>query len=307
MRNLLGAAAFISLLLVAASAVAGPTESPETPSHRAERLARAFHLAVKTAKRGPALIQLEDQATVSMPSGLAFIPMTAAQACLKELGNDDDATVKGLFVGSDGPDGFMMVASVNKDGHIRDDDAKSLNADQLLQSLRSGIESANAMRRETGAPEAELRGWVEAPSYDSAKHLLVWALAVQRKGVPHPRATVNYTAHVLGRAGGVSLNMLTDDAGLKRDKPLAQRLQNSLSYLKGERYEDFDPKTDKVAGHSLASLVLGLTPANAGLLVMVLLFLAKSFKLIAIGFVAVLGWIVSRFFNRKSTSVQDAS
>src|SRR5262249_57808475 len=74
---------------------------------------------------------------------------------------------------------------------------------------------------------------------------------------------------VLGRRGYVALNLVTDPENLAASKPHAAALLAATSYRPGARYDDFDPKKDKVAEYGLIGLVLGGAGLGAAKLVKV--------------------------------------
>ncbi|WP_404980317.1 DUF2167 domain-containing protein [Caballeronia sp. LZ019] len=149
-------------------------------------------------------------------------------------------------------------------------------------------------------PEMELIGWAERPHYDAARRQLVWSMSSRSKGEPADAPHgINYNTYALGRDGYVSLNLITEQPQLEKDKKAVQALLAGLEFDSGKRYADFNASTDKVAEYGLAALVGGIALKKLGLLAIMGAFFAKSFKLIAIGVVA-LGVAVKKIFTRKN-------
>ena len=193
-----------------------------------------------------------------------------------------------------------ITAHIREDRrHIKDDDARDWNADDLLKSYREGTEAGNEERQKLGVPALEVIGWAEKPAYDAATHRLVWAMSSREKGAPagEPQG-VNYNTYVLGREGYFMLNLVTGLDDLPRDKPAALGLLQALDFNEGQRYADFNASTDRVAEYGLAALVVGVAAKKLGLLAAAGLFFAKFFKVILVG-LALVGAGATRLFKRK--------
>lgn len=76
--------------------------------------------------------------------------------------------------------------------------------------------------------------------------------------LPASEQGINYNTYLLGRRGYFELNLVTDRANMEKGKPLAKTLLNAVSFNAGERYSDYDAKSDKVAEYGLALLRLEL-------------------------------------------------
>ncbi|MEL6391684.1 MAG: DUF2167 domain-containing protein, partial [Bacteroidota bacterium] len=68
-------------------------------------------------------------------------------------------------------------------------------------------------------------------------------------------------------------------------KDLPQILE-SVEYLEGHRYSDFNPDIDDVAAYGITALIAGKVLAKTGLLATIGLFLAKAWKILLIGAIA---------------------
>jgi uncharacterized membrane-anchored protein len=151
-------------------------------------LAAAWQTAGNAGIRGPNEVALIDQATLKLPANYFFVPKAEGVRVLRALGNVvNDSTVVGLVVGTHQNDQWMVVIRYIKEGHIKDDDAKNWNADELLKNLKDGVEESNKDRSARGFPEVQVIGWVEPPGYDTGTHRLVWSLLAKDKDEPDTR------------------------------------------------------------------------------------------------------------------------
>ena len=59
--------------------------------------------------------------------------------------------------------------------------------------------------------------------------------------------TVNYNTYALGREGYITLDLITQQSQVPKDKGAVLALLNNIDYVEGKRYADFNSSTDKVA------------------------------------------------------------
>ncbi len=251
------------------------------------------------AKEGPVLVPLSNQATLNVPAGYAFVPQKQAGELLLSMGNPgEDNDLQGIILPKD-EFAWLITVRFQKAGYIKDDDAKSWNADELLDSIKKGTEAANRERKAMEVPEVDVMGWAEKPAYDAATHRLVWAMSARERGAdPADPLSVNYNTYALGREGYFSFNLVTDLKSLDAQKPIAQAMLGALNFNDGKRYTDFDASKDKVAEYGLAALVAGVAAKKLGILAIVAAFALKFLKLILIG-LAVVGAGIVKFFKRN--------
>ncbi|HEY1226019.1 MAG TPA: DUF2167 domain-containing protein [Ramlibacter sp.] len=259
---------------------------------------QAFDAARKVQVTGPANVALRDQATLKLPAGFVFIPQPEAEYVMRSMGNRGGDSLTGLVFPMSEANWFAVVRYI-QEGHIKDDDAKDWNADELLASLREGTEASNEERTKRGYPAMEVAGWAEAPKYDAATHRLVWSASTRDKGAKaNDGMGVNYNTYALGREGYISLNLVTALADLPQDKQAALQLLGALEFNQGRRYADFNGSTDKVAAYGLAALVAGAAAKKLGLFAVLLAFAAKFAKVIVVA-VGGAAWGIAKMFGRK--------
>ena len=215
--------------------------------------------AMAVARVGPIDVPLADQAVLHLPAAEVFVPQPQADKLLASFGNPvADPEMLGVILPRDPRATWAMPVRFHKSGFIKDDDARTWDADAMLRSLRLGTEEQNKDREKAGIPGLAVTGWSEAPRYDATQQRLVWAMTASVVGArPDAPQNVNYNTFALGRQGYFSLVMLTALPDLPALEPVADRQIAALEYNSGKRYADFDPKTDRVAGYGLVGLVLG--------------------------------------------------
>ena len=303
MRKVLGmntaACAATVLLMLAGAARAVPSEDEQR---------KVWDDVAQAAKKGPVDVPLADEAVLHVPAGEVFVPQPQADRLLNMFGNPgSNPEMPGLILPRDPKASWFMPVRFHKVGYIKDDDAKTWNADEMQQSFKDGTAEQNKEREKAGEPGMEIVGWSEPPRYDAARQRLVWAMTSRDIGAkPDDPLNVNYNTYALGRDGYFSMNMVTTLADLPALKPVAEQQLAALDYNAGKHYADFDNKTDHVAEYGLAALVVGVAAHKLGFIALALAFLAKFAKLIVIG-LAVLGGSVTKFFKRKPKALPIAS
>jgi uncharacterized membrane-anchored protein len=251
--------------------------------------------------------------TVTVGSGLASIALTSnfrylspedAKTFLVDLwGNPPESAdgTLGLITPANvdplGPDGWAIIVSYDDSGHVSDDDAAEIDYDQLLKDMQASTEENNEARKNAGYEAIHLVGWAKPPYYDSAAKKLYWAKRLKFEGTAED--TLNYDIRVLGRAGVLDLTVV---AGLPQLAMVDNRMNEVLgmvSFNAGNRYAEFNPDLDKVAGYGIAGLIAGGVLAKAGFFK----FLIALWKPIAFGAVilfGVAGGFIRKLFRREA-------
>lgn len=261
-----------------------------------KEIAEAQTAALAAMKHGPLEIPVRDQAVLKLPQGYGFIPQEPAVRLMTAVGNPPDDHFLGLIAG-ERMQGMVMV-KYDDVGYIKDEDAKSWKAEEMLSKLKEGTKEGNKERIERGLPQLEVTDWVEVPKYDEATHRLVWSVGVKHLENLADVSSVNYNTYVLGREGFVTLNLVTDENLVEQEKANAHELLAAVSFNEGKDYESFNADTDKMAEYGLAALVGGLAAKKLGLLATLGVFLLKAWKVLAIALVG--GWVgLKRLFSKK--------
>lgn len=243
------------------------------------------------------------QASVVVAEGFAYLdPADAAKLLTQVWGNPPGAgegvlgaiVPKGVSVLA--PESWAAIITYDNDGHVADDDATSINYDDLLKEMQEETAAGSEERVKAGYGAISLVGWAQKPSYDASGHKLHWAKHL-RFGTDDE--TLNYAIRALGRTGVLQVNVIAGMNQLADINAKVPKLLSMVSFNEGNRYADFDASTDPTAAYGLAALVAGGVAAKAGLFKGLLVLLAASWKFIAIGIAAV-GAGLWRFFGRKS-------
>jgi uncharacterized membrane-anchored protein len=315
MRNPSGSFAWFALVVLLTSWTAyaraeepAPAGSDESPSEEEPGAKKPpLHL---NWKAGPQTLELGHDLTLVLPEGDAFVDGPDASKLLERNGGFHNEDVVGLVVGKSEDANWYVVISYDDEGYIKD--TESIDANDLLKSLKDGTEEANEERKAHGFAPIHVQGWSELPRYDRSVHHLVWGVTVRGE---HGES-VNYNTRVLGRRGVVSLNLICDPTDLERDRPAVAALLTGTSFRTGQRYEDFNSKTDKVAEYGLAGLILGGVGLGAVKLIKIGL-LAKFWNVIVAALIAGKKAVIllfagiaafaKRLFGRKKDAARPAA
>lgn len=294
----------LSILVLAAFVAPALAQQydPKPPSEedRKAEAQAAWQAASAAAVRGPASVLLRDQATLALPRGMVFIPQAEATRLSRAMGNRPGDGMVGIVTSPSDDEQWLVFVTWAADGYVRDDEARDLDADTVLQGLREATDEGNVDRASRGFPQLEILGWNEPPRYDAGTHFLSWSLSLQEKGAGAADQVVNYNTRALGRNGHLSLNLVTDQASFAKDRGVAATLLAGLTYDSGKRYADFDSATDHVAEYGLMALIGVAAAKKLGLLAVAAAFLLKFAK---VGVVAVGGALLGlkRLFRRRPT------
>jgi uncharacterized membrane-anchored protein len=214
--------------------------------------------------------------------------------------NPPDQDVLGLVVPTAVPlsseHAWAVVITRTDEGHVADADAEKTDYAQMLKDLQQGTADANAERKKAGYSEMTLVGWAAPPHYDAASKKLYWARELSFSDAN--QHTLNYDVRVLGRTGFVSLNAVAGIGDSATVQAGMQQLLPMVEFDAGQRYADFNPGTDKLAGYGIAALVAGGIAAKAGLFAKlgVILLAAKKGIIVV---VAAIGAAIKKLFGGK--------
>lgn len=251
---------------------------------------------------GPVQESLGHDIRLNLPAGYVYFNAADAKKLAQKMGNVPDDSLLGMIFPQEvdeerGP-AFFVEITYDEAGYIKDDE--KIDADAILDSIREGTEEANKIRQQNGVPPIHVDGWAEPPRYDKGKHHLVWAV----KGSSTEGSVINLNTRILGRRGYMSLNLIASPEELAGAKPHVATLLGATQFADGARYQDFQPKSDKVAEFGLAALIAGgagaaaLKVAKVGLLAKLGAILLKGLKPLLLILVAGGAWL-RRLFGRK--------
>ncbi len=307
MKLRLCAAAFMAAALAASSSLAddGQPATDQAQIARAKALLASLH-----PQHGDVAVPAA-HATLHLGERYYFLgPDDARKVLIDGWGNPPDATqgVLGMvFPAGRSPlgDTWGAVVTYLDEGYVPDADARTTNYNDLLQRMRKAQEDDDADRVKRNEPQIHLVGWAQPPSYDGARHALIWARDLKFDDAK--RDTLNYDIRELGRHGVLSLNMVSTMDMLPQVRAAAGDLGAAAGFEPGQRYEDYQKGVDKRAAYGVAGLIAagaGLALAQkAGLVALVFLFLKKGAVVLVAGFAA----LANRFkglFRRRDKTLQ---
>lgn len=247
-------------------------------------------LAFKTGGTHP----VGTNAEIDLPEGYAFLDAAGTKEFMRMNQNPVSDADVATVISQNNPDApWFMVFEWDPVGYVKDDEAETLDADAILESIREGTEASNAERKEQGWPAMHVVGWQEKPRYDPKTNNLTWAIIGESEG----GRSVNRNTRLLGRYGVMSAVLVCDPEQLATASAEADQLLQGFRYRSGSRYAEFLPGTDKVAEYGLAALVAG----GAGAALVKSGLLAKFWKPIAAAGIAALAGL-RRLFGRKSST-----
>lgn len=299
--------AFLSRLSLAATSALFflPIGASAQNASAQQEIESATKAAFAAAHQGPADVKLGEQAVVHLPQNMFFVPRFQAERLMQAYGNGKDPSLLGVVMPKSDEDDWLITINFDKAGYIKDDDAKNWDVKDLLDSLREGTEQSNEERKKRGFPELTVDSWVEAPKYDSNSQRLVWSVAAKHKGAGADEdPTVNYNTYALGRDGYITLDLITQQSLVPKDKTAVLALLDNLNYVDGKRYADFNSSTDKVAEYGLAALVAGVAAKKLGLFAVIAAFLAKFAKVGILAAAALGGGLWKRLRGKKADQQQ---
>lgn len=286
-------------LALSASLVHAAEPSPAGPANKAEQFLGSLNF-----QKGKVTLP-GNIAVLDLPDGFRYLAPADAERLLTEgWGNPKGFTTLGMIVPTEqsplSADGWGVVVTYEKDGHVKDDDADKIKYDELLKTMKDGVNDSNEERKKQGYPAMTLVGWAEAPHYDKASHKLYWAKELHSEG--DKVNGLNYNIRVLGREGVLVLNAVAAMPQLAQIKTEMPNVTAFTDFTPGNRYADFDGKTDKVAEYGIAALIAGGVAAKVGLFGKLFALLLAFKKIILLAIVGAGTWF-ARLFGRKKSGV----
>lgn len=250
-------------------------------------------------------IELDDvNASLALSDSYRFLGAADTERLLVDAwGNPPGMQVLGSIVPETfalvGPESWAIIVTYEEDGYVSDEDAETIDYDEMLASMQSELAASNEARTSQGYASIELVGWAETPYYDPFSHKLHWAKELKFDG--EESNTLNYNIRALGRRGVLVLNAVGSMDQYLTVRQGMQDVLEMVSFEAGSTYADFDPSMDEVAAYGIGALVAGKIAAKVGLLAKFapLLLGLKKFGIII---VAGVSGIAAKFFRRKKNN-----
>lgn len=247
-------------------------------------------------------------ALLTVPPSFNYLGPEDAETVLVKLWHNPPSEIKPL--GMLLPAGLTPLSSncwvvtieYSEDGYVNDRDASKINYDDLLRQMQKAVAEGNAGRQKEGYRTVELVGWAAPPHYDAQTHKLYWAKDLKFEG--SHQDTLNYDIRMLGRRGVLELTAVAHMSAFPEIDAQTPRILDMVDFKEGNRYADFDPKTDKVAKYGIATLVAGgalAVAAKLGLFKLIWVAIVAFKKFVVIGIVAIAAFF-RKLFNRSGRS-----
>ena len=308
--RLLGLLAAALLLPPAAARAQWPSPSPEaaaTPdANAAEARAEKVQEIVRGLHPRRGVVTLPDgTATLNVPDGFCYLDASDSRQFLVDVWRNPPsaaAGVLGMIVPTQQEGGapeahdWGVVITYEDRGYIKDGDADKNNYSDLLKQMQEATLANNEKRVQAGYEPIELVGWAAPPRYDKAAKKLYWAKEL--KFGDNPEHGLNYDLRILGRRGLLSLNVVAGMDQLQEIEQATPTILSMVNFNQGNRYADFNPKTDKIAEIGLAGLVAGGLLLKARGFKALLLAAAASWKVIVVALGAVGSYFKKLFGGR---------
>lgn len=273
-----------------------PPEAAETGNQKAAQWVRdlKFETGEVTVGNGVAQVKLAD--------GFRYLNPKDSEKYLTLLGNPP-SKVLGILFPKEGDllasGGWFVVLDYEQEGHVKDDDAAKIDYSDLLKTMQEQSTEINKEREKQGYQAVNLVGWATPPHYDASTHKLYWAKELAFQG--EPSHTLNYNIRMLGRQGVLVANAVGGMEELQSIEAATPTVLSMIDFTPGNRYADFNPKTDHTAEYGIAGLIAGAAgmklAAKAGIFALLAKKAAVLWKFILIGVLAVVG-VFKKIFRR---------
>lgn len=282
-------AAIVMVPLATSGSVATATTTTAAVDPAARAASQRAIVEALRPRRGEVTIGAA-QATLDLGTAYDFYDAADARRILTDLwGNPPEASsdVLGLVLpagASPLSDSWGAAVSYEPTGYVSDDDAQSADYDELLEQMQAGESENNAQREQAGYPAMNLVGWAERPTYDAARHSVIWAQNI--RFADSTRNTLNYDVRMLGRRGVLSLNLISTMDQLPEVKRAAAAFASHAQFNAGSTYADYDSSTDATAEYGVGGLVAAGVGVAAAQKLGIFALILKFGKFILIGVIA---------------------
>jgi uncharacterized membrane-anchored protein len=293
------ALSLVAVLLMGPAAAAAPeaTEPDAAAGESAQRTGPS--LDYKTGE----IVLPNKVASLHLGSRYRYLDPAGTEKLLVAWGNQPGSETEGAIVPGDvdpfGDEGWAVIVTYKKDGHVDDSDAREFNYDDMLKDMKKETESENPERKKAGFEAAHLVGWAETPHYDGSTRKLYWAKELDFEGANSH--TLNYDVRVLGREGVLSMNAVAGIGQLDQIRRGMRPLIDVAEFNEGYRYAEYNAKTDKLAEYGLGALIAGGVAAKLGLFGKLFALIIAFKKVLIAGAVALFG-VITRVFKKKDSA-----
>ena len=189
---------------------------------------------------------------------------------------------------------YVFTISYEDIGYVKDEDAKETDYNELLKNMKTSEKEANDERLASGFQTVNIIGWAKPPFYDEKHKVLHWAK--EAKFGEDSVNVLNYEVRILGRKGVLSLTAISTMNEFQLVDSQIENVLSMASFTEGNKYEDFNSSSDRIAEYTIGGLIAGKILAKVGFFS----FIAKFFKVIVITVVAFVVGIFRKITGRKT-------
>ena len=250
---------FLSFGLLQVNLSAGPKVASEY-AETVEKLESLYEIEDKMNYETGS-IQIAGVGTLNVPAGFRFLGAEQSAYVLKDVWENLQSKTDGMLFTKDasllGDDGYSINLKFTPAGYVSDELAGDINFDDILVEMKSKNSRVNKLREEKGMFPVELTSWADDPFYDKAERRLHWSKKLKYDLGGDAVVGLNYAIRFLGRTGFLEMNFVGRMDQLDRIKKDVSLVLSSWKFNDGFRYEEFDPKSDKVAAMDVEGLMIG--------------------------------------------------
>ena len=143
--------------------------------------------------KGPYKAKLSNVAEMDIPKGYAFTDGEGAKRFMELAHNPTSGSELGLIlpIRQDTDSGksdtrnsggsWFLLFEFAETGYVPDNEKNSLDADKILENLKTNTENDNEYRKKQGWAAYHVTGWQTPPFYDEKTHNLTWATPMIRR------------------------------------------------------------------------------------------------------------------------------
>jgi len=202
----------------------------------------------------PSVGAIENIAEISLAGDIQFLDERNSSRFL-ELNENPPSS--GYYIVAPSSTIWFAAFSFDQAGYVRDDE--TIDANELLQTLKEQNAIGIEERRDLGLPILRLAGWSVLPHYDEITNQLEWGTRILAEDGTE---LVNYTIRILGRSGVMSARLVSDPERLQEDIAEFRKALGGFTFVGGQTYAEYR-EGDRLAEYGLAALVVGGAAAVA--------------------------------------------
>lgn len=191
---------------------------------------------------------LNQLAVLKVPQGYRLLEGDQARVLVEQLwGNPENPNTLGVLIPqrvspTDKEVGGIII-SFEPTGYLNDDDAQRINYNRLLYSMKEELQEDNLLKGGRSVGAIKTVDWAFPPYFNKSNHSLHLAKVFKFESKLSP--FLNYEVRLLGRNGALCLTAIGKASDLQKIKAQLESVLEYTQFTFGNRYEDFNPLTDR--------------------------------------------------------------